>query len=195
MSTHSPAKFTHREIVAMFPSLEALKDAERDLRSKGVDRTRLTMLGAGTDDEAAALRTAGFTSLHNLLEEADLPVEVFIRPEDAAVTRSMRISSSIYVADELGRKSARNTASAILNPIVAAAAAASSRGGSALEFLRYRLLDRPEPRAEASLAHGGLVLWVLLDNDELEVTPVLDKAGGEFLRIQDVPFERLFATQ
>ena len=84
---------------------------------------------------------------------------------------------------------------AILPPIVAAAAASAKTEGSPHAFLLFRLLDKPEPHVEASLARGGLVLWVLLSDNALEVTPALHQAGGEFLRVQYIPFDRALSAR
>ena len=65
----------------------------------------------------------------------------------------------------------------------------AKHGGGAGDFLHHRLGGGlREPYVTETLAHGGVVLWVLLGHeDEPEVAHLLRKAGGRELRLEHVP--------
>ena len=198
MSNDSLTGFMHREIVALFQSPEALVEAADALDAKGIGWTQLSILGTGTEAEAAALADAGFRPLREVLEGRNVPSGVPLDPADLARARSAPVASAIYVYATLADGAANEESKTILTPIVAAAAAAATEGaGSTHSFLLFRLLDKPAPLAEETIARGGLVLWALLgkdENQEPEISHVLRRSGGELLRIQDVPFEREIAS-
>ena len=175
-----------REAVAIFHSPEALVAAADSLELNGVDRARLSILAAGTSGQVAALEKAGFHSVRDLLSAPDVPRMAYIEPEDVAAARGALVSGLIFVGATTGIVAA-SAASTLLAPVVAAAAASGAAGGGLGAFLVHRFGGRPETWVEEGLAHGGLVLWVLLRGDEQKVIGILKKAGGTSVRAQDAP--------
>ena len=179
---------SHREAVALFRSADALIDAADTLQSHGVDRARLSILGVGTQKEAEALEHAGFRTVRDILSAPDIPRIAYVQPEDVTTARAAVVSTSIYVGATLGAAIASAVSAPVLAPIVAAAVASGAAAGGAGAFLVHRLGGgRPETYVKESIAHGGLVLWVLLRNDEPEIMHILRKAGGKEIRVQQVP--------
>jgi len=175
-----------REAVAVFPSVKALVDAADALQSDGVDRARLSVLAAGTHEQVEALEKAGFKSVRDLLSDPDVPRTAYIQPEDVTGARGAFVSGLVFLGATAGIVAA-SAASPLLAPVIAAAAAAGGAGGSIGAFLIHRFGGRAETWAEEGLAHGGLVLWVFLRNDEEKVTGILEQAGGTNVRVQDAP--------
>jgi len=198
MSNESLTRSTHREMVALFDSAQALLEAADSLDAKGIGWTQLSILGTGTEKEAATLADAGFRPLRDVLDGRGVPNGVPVDARDLARARSTEVARTLYVYATLANDAASEASKTILTPIVAAAAAAATEGaGSTHAFLLFRLLDKPAPLAEETIARGGLVLWALLgkdENQEPEISHVLRRSGGELLRIQDVPFEREIAS-
>jgi hypothetical protein len=176
-----------REVVAIFHSPEALVAAADALQSNGVDRARLSVLAAGTSEQVAALEKAGFHSVRDLLSDPYVPRTAYVQPEDVATARSALVSTLVYVGATAGAVAASAAAGPLIAPIVAAAAAAGAAGGGVGAFLVHRFGGRAETWVEQGLAHGGLVLWVLLRDDEQRVIELLKKAGGTNVRAQDAP--------
>lgn len=186
MSDHSSHWSSHREAVALFPSREAALEAVDLLQSHGVDQARISILGRGGDEEASAFEREGFGTLRDILDKADALDSLYPEAWDGAAARSAPVSSRVYVA------AAPRTpvAPPVLGPLVAAAiASAGEDGGGAGDFLHHRLGGGlREPYVTETLAHGGVVLWVLLGHeDEPEVAHLLRKAGGRELRLEHVP--------
>lgn len=177
-----------REALALFPSLDALVKAADMLQSHGVDRARLSILGVGTHEEAALLERQGFKNVRDLLNSPEAPRIAYIQPEDVTTARSALVSTLVYVGATLGAAVASAAAGPVLAPIVASAVASGAAGGGVGAFLLHRLAEgRPENYVKEGLAHGGLVLWVLLRNDEPKIVHLLRQAGGTEIRVQHVP--------
>lgn len=177
---------TWREAVAIFHSAEALVAAADALQLNGVDRARLSVLAAGTAGQVEALEKAGFHSVRDLLSAPYAPRTAYMAPEDVAHARSALISALVFVGATAGAAVASAAAGPLVLPMVAAAAAAGAGGGGVGAFLVHRF-GRAETWVEEGLAHGGLVLWVFLRDDEQKVIEILKKAGGTDVRAQDAP--------
>lgn len=195
MITESVRWMPDREAVALFPSVEAVAKAVDALEARRVDRTHLSILGRGTTEERHALERAGFGTLREVLQQFEVLPDSYVTPDRVATVCSAPIASALYVAGTLATTAQRDIARTILSPIVAAVAVSDAAATTAHAFLLFRLLDRPEPYAEAKLAEGGLVMWVLVGTNEPEISHLLHRAGGELLRVQDVPLERQIASE
>jgi len=174
-----------REAVAIFPSAATLVEAADRLQSSGVDRARLSVLSAGTPEQVEKLEKAGFQNVRDLLADPYVQRTAYMEPNDVTGARGALVSTLVYVGAAVGIAAA-TAASPLLAPAVAAAAAAGAAGGGIGAFLIHRF-GRAETWVEEGLAHGGLVLWVFLRDDEQKVIDILKQAGGTNVRAQDAP--------
>jgi hypothetical protein len=169
----------HREVVAIFPTEKSFSDAIDVLQSSGVDRARISVLATGTPEAGSTLRAAGFSTVEDLLDAHGVPRSVYVQPEDVGSVKGMVVSGLVYVGATVGAGLAAVATGAVLLAMIAAAAASGAAGGSLGAFLTRRLGAERAGYIEQSLAHGGLILWVVVADSEDEARIVaLLKAGG-----------------
>lgn len=175
----------NREIVAIFHSADAFAEAAGALQANGIDRARLSVLATGTEKQGVALRAAGFKSVRDVLDAPNVPRTSYTQPEDITTAKGTVVSTLIYVGATLGA----GLAAAAAGPIIAGAIASGAVGGGIGAYLDHRFGGKHGRYLEQSLAHGGLVLWVHLNegDDEQRIIDLLTKNGGQDARSQEAP--------
>jgi len=178
-----------REVAAVFHREEILEDAVQALLHAGFDRSDIDIMG----DIETVRRRLG--TLYVPPEEiADVPGA----PRRAYVTRDDITTATASIAGMLFYLGAATAAITVVASggslaLVAAAAAAAGTAGAGIGAAAIHHLGKKQAEdLELQLMAGGIVVWVRVQNREMEerAQEVLAKSGGESIRVHEIEIEK-----
>ncbi|MBB3545277.1 hypothetical protein [Rhizobium sp. BK399] len=178
-----------REVAAVFHREEILEDAVQALLHAGFDRSDIDIMG----DIETVRRRLG--TLYVPSEElADVPGA----PRRAYVTRDDITTATASIAGMLFYLGAATAAITVVASggslaLVAAAAAAAGTAGAGIGAAAIHHLGKKQAEdLELQLMAGGIVVWVRVQNREMEerAQEVLAKSGGDSIRVHEIEIEK-----
>jgi hypothetical protein len=179
------AEDTTREASAVFDGAAALQSAVDDLLEAGLPRACLSVLGS---DEAIRAKFGGkIPDAHDLAENPDTPRGNFVSSDAHAEGIAALAGIPVYV----GGAGAAAIAALEGATIVATAGAALGVGlaaGALGRYLARRMEKRHAHEIDEHLQHGGLVLWVRVDDEvqEAKALKALRENGAKDIHLHTV---------
>ncbi|TNE34396.1 MAG: hypothetical protein EP348_11000 [Alphaproteobacteria bacterium] len=166
-----------REVVARFDSAEAFETAIEAVEEAGIDRAAINMM-ASSDAVEKKLGHL-YRSTADYENEEKTPEAVYTTRYEMAEGKAAAVGIPMYIGGAAG--GAAVVASGGTLAIAALIAAAGAAAGAGFGALVARSLSKTHAdRLEEQLKHGGLLLWVAVEegSQEQRVIDILQKAGG-----------------
>ncbi len=178
------APTTFREAVGLFPDMDSMQDAIRELEGSAFQRDAISVLGSRHEIE----KIFGTTAIDTVMAEDDprAPRQAPSRPEEQNIGAGALIGGIAYV----GAVSAAIIAMPATIPLTLAAVALGGGSGAAIGAGIVSLLgNRLDHHAAEQLQHGGLLLWVRTPDAEREMIAVdiMRKHGAHHIKVHDMP--------
>lgn len=173
--------YTVREVVALFESEKALHEAILSLEENGVDRARISVLGASKSGDAHANRPDW---VRKLADSDDAPHAAPVEEGEMAEAKAAVIAVPGYIGAAAGLIAVMASGGA-LAPAIGLAIAGGALGGGA-GFAASRLIGKHHrEHVTKQLQAGGLVLWVMVDDDEDKLSQLLESSGGTSVHVTE----------
>lgn len=187
-SVAAPILFAHdettfREAVGLFPDMNNMQDAIRELEGSAFQRDSISVLGSRHDVE----KVFGSDVVNAYLAEDDprTPRQAPTRPEEENIGAGALVGGVAYLA----AISVALFTIPLSLPLTLAAVALGGGGGAAIGVGVVTLLgQRMDERTRQQIEQGGLILWVRTQDEDLEALAlhIMRKHGGHHIKIHDM---------
>ena len=177
--------YTVREAVALFDSEKALHEAILSLEENGIDRTRISVLGASKSGDAHTNRPDW---VKTLADSDNAPHTAPVEEGELAEAKAAVIAVPGYIGATAGLIAVM-ASGGTLAPAIGLAIAGGALGSGA-GFAVSRLIGQHHREHVATqLQAGGLLLWVMADDDEEKLLQLLEQNGGASVHVTEHSME------
>lgn len=177
---------TIREAVGYFKSADSLQDAIDDLMSSGFDRAQLSLLAS----EEAVQEKLGhrYRRVRELEDEPNAPRVAYVSDESVGAAEGALIGTPLYVAALVAGGAIVASGGTVLAAFAGAALAGTAGGLIGAALAKY-VGDEHADHIDEQLKHGGLLLWVTVQDPEHETRAVeiLKQHSGRDVHVHALP--------
>jgi len=187
-STDGTISYPPREAVGVFANPEALEAAVDELEVSGFDRAAISVLAS---DEKVKERIG---HLYRTVGEAEddrrAPQTGFVSKDSLAEGEAAVVALPLYIGGTAGVIAVVASGGA-LAATIAGAVAGSAAGAGVGALLAHTIARRHTDHVLEQLAQGGMVLWVIVldDNAEKRALEILTKAGARDVHVHQIKRE------
>jgi hypothetical protein len=180
----APARF--REAVGVFRDPRELERAVLDLMTSGFDRADVSLLA--TQDTVRHKLPHHYQDTHAAEDDPEAPRAGWSGPEGRTVSRSALGTILGYVGAVTAGGIVVASGGAAEMAIAAGVIGAGAAGGVGYTLGRM-FNDRVARNLQDQLEHGGIILWVKVDNDEegSRASDVLRRHGAWDVHVHELP--------
>jgi hypothetical protein len=175
-----------REAVGYFKSADELQEAIDDLMSSGFDRAQLELLAS----EEAVEQKLGhhYRRVSEIADDPKVPRVCYVSDESVGAGEGALIGTPLYIAALVAGGAIVATGGTVLAAF-AGAAMAGTAGGLAGAALAKYVGDEHAEHIEEQLRHGGLLLWVTVQDraHEERAVEILKKHSGRDVHLHQFP--------
>lgn len=161
----SAIQFRAREVVGIFDSHDDLVAAIQDLEMAGFNRSQMNLLTGRQEAEEKLGQKVDDVS--ELAKEGEAPVGTWVDRHEIAEGKTAIAGGLAYIGSIAAIGAVVATGGG-LAAAIAAAIAAGGTGGAVGAWLGSFIDSGQAKSIEGQLAHGGLLLWVEVQNAEQE---------------------------
>jgi hypothetical protein len=174
-----------REAVAVFDDHDTLVAAIQELEMAGFNRGQMNLLVSRKG--AAEELGRKVDDVGELAGEGKAPVGTWVDPHEAAEGRTAIAGGLAYIGS-IAAVGAVVASGGGLAPAIAAAVAAGGTGGAVGAWLGGLIGSGQAKEVEDQAAHGGLLLWVAIQNAEQEprAIEILERHSGRQVRVHEL---------
>lgn len=179
---YAPATF--REAVGLFPDMDSLQEAVRELEGSAFQRDAISVLGS----RHAIEQMYGTTEIDTINAEDDphMPRQAPPRPEEKNIGAGALVGGIAYV----GAITAALVTMPAGIPLTLAAVALGGGSGAAIGAGLVSLLGHKlDDHAAEQIEKGGLLLWVRTPDEEREAIAldIMRRHGAHHIKVHDMP--------
>lgn len=172
-----------REAVGLFPNMDAMQDAIRELEGSAFQRDSISILGSRREMQ----RVFGTDVIDPVAVEDNpqAPRRAPPRPEEVGIGAGALIGGAAYLA----AISAALMTMPLSLPVTLAAVALGGGGGAVVGAGIVALLGRHmDENTLRQIEQGGLILWVRTPDEEHEAIAldIMQKHGAHHIKIHDM---------
>lgn len=175
-----------REVVGLFPTMDTLQEAVRELEGSAFQRDAISVLGSRAEIERIFGTTAIDTA--KAADDPRVPRQAPPRPEEKNIGAAALVGGSAYV----GVITAALITLPASIPLTLAAVALGGGSGAALGAGLVSLLGHKlDDHVAEQIDKGGLLLWVRTPDQEREEIAfnILKKHNAHHIKIHNMPNE------
>lgn len=173
-----------REAVAVFNSVEDLREAMTDLQQNGFMRQELGFLA---DERTVEEKLGYYRKTDDVKHHPDAPRALFMPDEPVGEVEAALAGIPLYIAAVTASGVVIASGGALLTAVAAAVAAGG--GAAALGAILSRFVANHHAEyLQTQIEKGGLVLWVHIRSPERErmARQILDKHGAKYIETHEV---------
>lgn len=183
LTTDEYAPATFREAVGLFPDMDSLQEAVRELEGSAFQRDSISVLGSRHSVE----KIYGTTEIDTIQAEDDprVPRQAPPRPEEKNIGAGAMVGGIAYV----GAITAALITMPAGIPLTLAAVALGGGSGAAIGAGLVSLLGHKlDDHAAEQIEKGGLLLWVRTPDEEREriALDIMRKHNANHIKIHDM---------
>lgn len=177
---------TVREAVGIFHDAATMQKAIDDLLSSGFALGEISLL-AGEDAVREKLGHM-YSRVEETEDDPEIPRTAYVMPETVGDAEGAVIGTLLYVG-AVATAGAVVASGGTLAAVIGAAAAAGAGGGVIGAILARVIEKHHADQINKQLDHGGLILWVLVRDDEHEAKAVniLKRHSADDVHVHTIP--------